>query len=383
MSLPVRKNLHSRQTTHQVRVYGAEIDEEADPNQFMITADGNICQKGRNDVRITANNERIRRISPQSRYTTPITRQSPSRNQTQYHIETSDNDVWNDDEIALAVELSLSIEVNSQISPANSRPRSSIQRRKTSSTSVNETADPNLFCMGADGIIRPKVIREVESDSFAEESRRLGVTWLRVPSERQRYPSTPPPRPRGRNVLENSPSTVVIDHENLNSSSRRHAWIDPSLPKHPVPSKILSSQKPQYVAPGCILDSSKKAVKELLATSRGAASLPSTLAPTFNLNEMTYENLLLLDSAPLSAIERAKKGLTSQQLQNIHSIIIYFPTPQSSESNLPQCSICQEEFHHNDHGLCLPKCHHIFHGSCLGPWLCDHSFCPNCRQSIV
>lgn len=378
-------------------VDGMDINEETDPNQFIFTSDGRICRKERNEGHNSQRSmsQRITRTGIQGRPASPIMWNTPSvRRSTIFH-GISGRGAWDESELelSLAVELSLS-------APHNYPCRSS------SCPSVDETADPNLYCIGPDGTIRPKVALQQEAQSFEDESRRSGVSWIRTPTERshQRM-TTPPPRPRLRNrILEDSPSTVVVDDyylgQSRNTSRMKSAddevnWIDNMLSSLPpqVPSKLKSqtqsTPKIQYVAPSCILDKSRRAVIELLASLNRSANLPSTSTPTFNPNQMTYENLLLLDSGPLTAIERAKKGLTSKQLQTIHSILIYSPpSSQSLSSNsstisLPQCSICQEEFNHNDHGVCLPSCQHVFHGECLGPWLVGHSLCPNCRQNIV
>lgn len=52
------------------------------------------------------------------------------------------------------------------------------------------------------------------------------------------------------------------------------------------------------------------------------------------------------------------------------------------ESDLSQCSICQEEMKRGETIRWLPcqeTRNHAFHKECIDPWIKDHSSCPTCR----
>jgi Ring finger domain len=50
---------------------------------------------------------------------------------------------------------------------------------------------------------------------------------------------------------------------------------------------------------------------------------------------------------------------------------------------LDVCSICLDEYVHNDTIRILPTCHHIFHSKCVGRWLSERSaVCPLCKDNV-
>jgi hypothetical protein len=386
-----RRNISNTHSHSAGGVMEVAINEEADPNLFTFGPDGRIYQKGEmNDTRsmTTASlshgrGERTRSYAPPRPQRLPSTGIVATRRGSHGEINhpfSGDFDLQYEEDLSLAIQLSLST-----LAPVDEAPLRPLSRAREMvppppDMTVDESANPNLFYIGSDGRICRKVNRNDHSHSFEEESRRNGVTWLHDPNERRLTPPPPPPRRISRrSPADSSPATVVwqnddeLGREPLTQLSRR------TVPRRLKKSSSLPvpPPRPTLLAPFCLHDSARKALQDLLA-SRRAAIVTSHPSSRFDPNHMTYENLLLLDSAPLSATERAKKGLSVEKLRTIHSVLI-----QTNLSTSPQCSICQEDFHQNEPALCLPHCQHVFHGECLGPWLTDHSICPNCRRSVV
>lgn len=399
-----RRSSFSRNPSHSfmrgggVEVEGAvAINEQTDPNLFTFGSDGRIYPKGemnipRNQVPVAGGRRewtRSNEVPVAGGWTRPneipIARgrrewtRSP-RNTTGSGVRGRSSLLFGgdidmeslfEDDLSLAIHLSLS-----SLAPADERPLSRAlgTAPPPPDLTADESANPNLFFIGSDGRIHQKAPSIDPSRSFEEESRRSGITWLHDPM-------TPPPPPRitplrSRSSADSSPATVVWQHgEAFNEQPVRSSSVRPK--KKISTCRRLPPPPTRLLAPFCIQDSSKKALQDLLASQRAVYAASQSL-PRFDVNQMTYENLLLLDSAPLSALERAKKGLSAEQLRTIHSVLIH-----TDSSSSPQCSICQEDFHQNDPALCLPHCQHVFHGECLGPWLTDHSLCPNCRRSVV
>jgi hypothetical protein len=343
------------------------LDERTDPNLFALGPDGRIRGKQTTPTSPKAQlrNARVRDMRPRQ----PLPQPPPPSSRSHRARADSAPDLSFDDQISYAIALSFSLNEQWQ-NPS----RGSARRSSTGANlPMDETANPNFFSFGLDGIVRPKTLPEADSSpSFDEEATRAGVTWLHVPQTRP-----PPSVPLARRMSRPLPST---------DSPQRHA-ISPQTHQSQVQS--LSPQRPpqqplaqDLVAPSCHLDPSRRAISELLASTKAAAITANARPiPRFDPRQLSYENLLLLDQTPLSAAERSRKGLSPQQLLTLHSIKIH--APPSLCSAPPQCSICQDEFRHGDAGVCLPRCRHLFHGHCLGPWLADHAVCPNCRSLVV
>jgi hypothetical protein len=369
------------------------INAEADPNLFSFGPDGRIYLK------VTQNSPRSESVSipyregRQRRLNTQVLRHQPRARTSNEngvgnrrpHQEMQHEILYDDFASRYEYDLSLAIQLSlSTLDPSDEAPlRPARDNVPPPDLSVDESTNPNLFCIGSDGTIRRKANRDDPSPNFEDESLLYGVTWLRDPSE---LLLTPPPRRIARRMTHRhsahaSPATVVWqnDQEPGRQQRPRHATParDPRRLTKKQTSNLPPPLPPPLIPPFCIEDPAEKAFQDLLA-SRTAVIATAQPAPRFDPNHMTFENLLLLDSAPLSAAERAKKGLSVEQLRTIHSVLI-----QTDSLSSPQCSICQEDFKRSDPGLCLPHCQHVFHGECLGPWLADHSICPNCRRSVV
>ncbi|KAI4325522.1 hypothetical protein MLD38_030910 [Melastoma candidum] len=59
---------------------------------------------------------------------------------------------------------------------------------------------------------------------------------------------------------------------------------------------------------------------------------------------------------------------------------VYSPT---SDSAMPDCSICLDGFEEGEEFRILPACRHPFHRVCIDPWLELSGSCPSCRAAVV
>ncbi|KAI3465748.1 hypothetical protein Pfo_022411 [Paulownia fortunei] len=86
--------------------------------------------------------------------------------------------------------------------------------------------------------------------------------------------------------------------------------------------------------------------------------------------------------------DQSSDAMIQQSFQESESCMI--PTADSSiqslktkvmdSGNIETCSICLEDFSHDDgcEALCMP-CSHIFHSNCIKKWLTTSHYCPLCR----
>ena len=56
---------------------------------------------------------------------------------------------------------------------------------------------------------------------------------------------------------------------------------------------------------------------------------------------------------------------------------------EQEEDDEEKCSICQEILTPHSIVRQINRCNHFFHQACIEQWLCEHSSCPLCMQSIV
>jgi hypothetical protein len=54
----------------------------------------------------------------------------------------------------------------------------------------------------------------------------------------------------------------------------------------------------------------------------------------------------------------------------------------TEEHKKDTCSICIQNYSHNEEIVLLP-CKHHFHTDCIGKWFDEHSKCPNCRYNMT
>lgn len=253
---------------------------------------------------------------------------------------------------------------------------------------MNEFADPNSFSLSSDGSIHIKtesttsnaIKNDDEMIQIVMDSKANGITWIHLPSPRSRCPSPP------------LPISMDLTRVKLDDKPRK-----PEI-KRPSPRELVLKPSDE---PGYGSDPTKKGLNELSSfltkKSNSSRQTYSNFAQRFDINDMSYENLLRLDHRPPTYEEISRTGLPLNHVHKIASIVVHRPAASKSSSSSTTssftccsvdssplvCSICQDEFKHREAAVCLPKCRHIFHGKCLGPWFVTHSECPNCRQKVI
>lgn len=139
-------------------------------------------------------------------------------------------------------------------------------------------------------------------------------------------------------------------------------------------------------------DSSNAGTRETMsslsatATDRRSQQRAQAAGTRFRTDDMSYDNLLLLDEFNRA---RSGSGLTTRQMRTLQSVVVCIPANGSNGCNastnqeIPSCSICMEDFVDGDRAIMLKNCTHVFHGKCAGPWFADHTCCPNCRDDVT
>jgi hypothetical protein len=93
-----------------------------------------------------------------------------------------------------------------------------------------------------------------------------------------------------------------------------------------------------------------------------------------------YSSGIGADSSDEATIRLINTGLRKAAMKAL-PIIVY--TSASKPPGLASdCPICLTEFGEGEKVRVLPKCNHGFHMECIDKWLCSHSSCPMCRQSL-
>jgi hypothetical protein len=101
---------------------------------------------------------------------------------------------------------------------------------------------------------------------------------------------------------------------------------------------------------------------------------PQPNPPPQNGGGESYEDFLALTER----LGSAKVGLDEDQLQVLPS----FPYKQSTKQNEDRCTICIEDFVEGEQVACVP-CFHLFHKDCIEKWLKMKNECPICKGAVV
>ena len=56
-----------------------------------------------------------------------------------------------------------------------------------------------------------------------------------------------------------------------------------------------------------------------------------------------------------------------------------------SEENLTNsnCTVCMEDYNHNENTCVLKNCKHVFHKGCIDKWIQTKQICPNCNGQLI
>ncbi|KJP89650.1 hypothetical protein AK88_00608 [Plasmodium fragile] len=76
-----------------------------------------------------------------------------------------------------------------------------------------------------------------------------------------------------------------------------------------------------------------------------------------------------------------KIGTRAKLKENNDYLIVHFDTKKNENNNLKICSICYENYQHNESLIFLP-CTHNFHKACIIEWINKKSTCPICKINI-
>jgi len=116
--------------------------------------------------------------------------------------------------------------------------------------------------------------------------------------------------------------------------------------------------------------------------------------PGFDSNDMSYDNLMLLDEhlkacTYTGATTTCVLGMKTVRIDSVRRSVLQalqaLARATRTGSQPPRelqctgCSICLDDFSKDEHALQLP-CGHLFHGACIGKWLATSRACPNCRK---
>ncbi|KAF5790640.1 putative transcription factor C2H2 family [Helianthus annuus] len=116
---------------------------------------------------------------------------------------------------------------------------------------------------------------------------------------------------------------------------------------------------------------------------------PSPSSPSFSHNKFDVNVVLVLSvlvcalicSLVLNYILRCVLRCT--RLVGSETIASPQATSARSATGLSnECAICLGDFAKGEQIRILPKCNHGYHVRCIDKWLCSHSSCPTCRQSL-
>ncbi|KMZ99916.1 hypothetical protein PVNG_04556 [Plasmodium vivax North Korean] len=76
-----------------------------------------------------------------------------------------------------------------------------------------------------------------------------------------------------------------------------------------------------------------------------------------------------------------KVGTRAKLKENNDYLIVHFDIKKNENNNLKICSICYENYQHNESLIFLP-CTHNFHKACIIEWINKKSTCPICKINI-
>jgi hypothetical protein len=162
----------------------------------------------------------------------------------------------------------------------------------------------------------------------------------------------------------------------------------PPRQSHSLPPSYTFQSDPSETATRDIVQSSASSRQtEDISAAAGSSNARATFRP----DDMSYDNLLLLDEFNR---RRSGAGLSTRQLHGLESLLVCLALPTAPHSSGgvdesavsgggPSCSICMEEFKQGDRAVRLKNCGHVFHGQCAGPWFANHTCCPNCRGEVA